>query len=688
MLTDDAIPSPVARLPLWVKLPLLAAVVFSLGYLCIVVPRDHGQAAPIWFANAVVLACLLRSRFVHWPWLIATAWAASMTADIVSGNGPRTAAMLSACNMLEYTSCALVLRRLVGPGIDIGRPRDLMIFVIAAAAACALPALLAAGIVVRRSGADVLSTAFGWGLADAMGLLVLTPALLALTSDRRPDDAPDFRREGWTLVLIAMAASLVFLQSDLPMLFAAPPFLLLAAWRLGVSGAVIGLVIVGAIASLATMAGIGPMLMIEDRSSRLLVLQTFLAVSFFTSLPIASLRAAEARLIRSLRAAEEAAQAAARAKAEFLANMSHEIRTPLTAVLGFSSLLASRGDLPADAAGHADRIQSGGRALLATVNDILDFSKLEAGQADIRPEPCDIRRLIAEAVALLEGQAVAKRLTLEVEIDAATPPWVMLDGGRVRQILLNLVGNAVKFTEHGGVTARLTWREGRASLSVTDTGPGLTEEACSLLFRKFSQVDASSTRRHGGTGLGLAICKGLAEAMGGDISVESRPGEGSTFRVDLPCPVALTPELVTAAVIDEDQGALMADVRVLAVDDNPANRELISRMLGLLGASCTVAAGGEAGIEAARTAVFDVILMDLRMPGVDGRQAAEAIRTGGGPNDCTPILAFTADAADLTAGRPFDGVLDKPLTMAGLVGALQAALCDDLATREADHAAA
>jgi PAS domain S-box-containing protein len=392
---------------------------------------------------------------------------------------------------------------------------------------------------------------------------------------------------------------------------------------------------------------------------------------------ITSRKAMEADLV----AARAEAEAAAAAKAEFLANMSHEIRTPLTAVIGFSGLLAASTDLPPRAQEHVRRIQSGGRALLATVNDILDFSKLEAGQVEIRHEACNPAVVAREALELFEANAQAKGLTLTLDGEAPDSLW--LDPARLRQVLLNLIGNAVKFTDKGGVTVRLAWAYDRLRVGVIDTGEGISPENQALLFRKFSQVDASSTRRHGGTGLGLAICRGLAEAMGGKIGVDSTPGKGSTFWFELPAPVA---SAAGAAAAAEETAGDLPGLRILVADDNPANRNLAKALLEALGADCYLVADGRAAVQAAGQQAFDLILMDMRMPVLGGVEAARTIRAGGGPNDGVPILAFTAQRTGGALDPIFAGVVDKPIQLAALQAAILRAL-EEPPAGEASHAA-
>ena len=370
-----------------------------------------------------------------------------------------------------------------------------------------------------------------------------------------------------------------------------------------------------------------------------------------------------------LRQARADAEAAAAVKSEFLANMSHELRTPLTAVLGFTKLVEDQPELSDATRGYVERVSNAGKALRATVNDILDFSKLEAGQVDIKPRPMSPAGLARETIELFDAQARAKGLSLKMSGLEAVPPVVLADPDRLRQILLNLIGNAVKFTEQGGVEVQAAFDPAteRLSFSVVDTGPGMPADRVGYLFQRFSQVHGSSTRKYGGTGLGLAICKGLAEAMDGDIGVESREGEGSRFWFELPAPIVDHGE--EGASESDGQLTLPDNCRILIVDDNLANRELVRAILGPFGAEMTDAADGDEAISSAGEAPFDVILMDLRMPRVDGRAAAARIRQGG-LNARTPILAFSADASTLTVDDLFDGQIAKPLSTLGLIETL------------------
>ena len=370
--------------------------------------------------------------------------------------------------------------------------------------------------------------------------------------------------------------------------------------------------------------------------------------------------------------ARQRAEAAAAAKSAFLANMSHELRTPLTSIIGFSRLMGDRQDLPSEAKQHARRISDASEALLAIINDVLDFSKLEAGQVALELQPLSPRRLVDETVGLIAIQAAAKGLELKAEIDPNAPELVVGDVARIRQVLLNFLSNAVKFTAEGSVSVAISWRAtkrgGRLKLAVTDTGAGIARENVSRLFERFSQAEVSINRTHGGTGLGLAISKGIVELMGGRIGVDTKPGRGSTFWFELPVKQA-TASMIAAA----DQAPIdCPQLRVLIVDDTAVNRELVRLMLGPLGLETEEACGGAEGVTAAMARPFDLILMDVRMPGVDGLEATRVIRATSDLNRRTPILALTADvhpenaAACRAAGM--DDILAKPIVARELVG--------------------
>ena len=381
------------------------------------------------------------------------------------------------------------------------------------------------------------------------------------------------------------------------------------------------------------------------------------------------------------RAAIKAAEDATAVKGDFLANMSHELRTPLTSIIGFTDLMAAQSDLSQTTRDYLRRIDSAGRSLMCLVNDILDFSKLEAGQVAIRPEATDVEALCRDVLELFAPQIGAKDLSLDL---CVTPNALTaeIDPDRVRQILLNLVGNAVKFTTSGRIVLSVEWDGalGRLQGSVSDTGPGMSPDQAAGLFQRFSQIDGSATRRAGGTGLGLAICKGLCEAMGGAIGVESRLGEGSRFFFEIEAGrIVATHSLAPSkpAAATGLVGVRLSGVEILVADDHSANRELARLFLTGFGGEVTLAEDGRAAVDLAAARKFDLILMDYRMPGMDGQQALHAIRSGGASKDA-PVIAYTADAhaedARSWRAKGFQGVVNKPLSSSELVMSVMAAL--------------
>ncbi len=381
------------------------------------------------------------------------------------------------------------------------------------------------------------------------------------------------------------------------------------------------------------------------------------------------------------------AEAATVAKSEFLANMSHEIRTPLTGIIGFAGLLEELPHLPTKAKTFANRIVTASQTLLSVVNDVLDFSKIEAGQIELDPQPFEPEACLRETVELVQAQARNRGLTLRVEVRGELPAMVLADSSRLRQVLLNLLSNAIKFTAQGNVTVGVSYlaaNGGCLRIAVTDTGVGIPAAQTDRLFQRFSQVDGSISRQYGGTGLGLAICRGLAESMGGAIGVESKEGRGSTFWFTVAAPVA---ELAAPAIIEAAEAWHSAPARILVVDDVAVNRELVSAMLGSFGHSLTEAGGGAEAVELALHTPFDLILMDLQMPGMDGLAATRAIRAGSEANGSTPIVALSANVLpthlDACREAGMDDHIGKPIDPADLLTkvALWTATPADAATR-------
>ena len=391
-------------------------------------------------------------------------------------------------------------------------------------------------------------------------------------------------------------------------------------------------------------------------------------------------------LVRAKTEAEEANHL----KSEFLANMSHEMRTPMNGVLGMSELLRTT-PLTREQQEYVEAIHGSASSLLVVINDILDISRIEAGKLDLNSEPADLRRIVSGVVALLKPKAADHGLRLEWHLEDGTPEQLVCDAGRVRQVLLNLVGNAVKFTEQGAVTLRVgRFQEDSGPeirFTVQDTGIGIPEHLQSRLFRPFVQADGSTTRKYGGSGLGLSISSQLVVLMGGKIGMSSRVGEGSTFwfhlpyeacgAVEAPCPdsteaVPATIESLIAAPISPESApgkiCPSGPAAILVVDDNLVNLQVMKAYLKKLGCTCLTARNGREAVDVLAGREVSAVFMDCQMPVMDGFEATAEIRRHEGDDRRTRIIAMTASALPedrekcLAAGM--DDYLSKPVTMA------------------------
>ncbi|WP_421736673.1 ATP-binding protein [Caulobacter sp.] len=400
------------------------------------------------------------------------------------------------------------------------------------------------------------------------------------------------------------------------------------------------------------------------------------------------LRGAMAELVK----ARDDANTANVLKSHFLANMSHEIRTPLNGVLAMAEVMAMDDLKPAQRE-RLSVIRESGGLLLAVLNDVLDLSKIEAGRLDLDVEDFDLASLAMSLRDSFSAQAREKGLAFEVAVAPEAQGVWRGDVDRLRQILVNLISNALKFTLHGAVAVRFASAEDGSGLriDVADTGIGISAEMRPRLFDKFVQADSSTTRQFGGSGLGLAICRELAALMGGGIAVQSREGQGSTFTVVLAMPRGSEAGSPTGEAADGDQAVVIAAprLRVLAADDNPTNQKVIAAVLAPLGAEVEMVADGAACIEAWKRGGYDIILMDIHMPVMDGVEAASAIRAleAAEGRSRTPIVAVTANALAhqvegyLAAGM--DGHVAKPIEVTKLYAAIEAAVA---AARLADAA--
>ena len=383
----------------------------------------------------------------------------------------------------------------------------------------------------------------------------------------------------------------------------------------------------------------------------------------------------EAELL--LERAREAAEESAREKAGFLATMSHEIRTPLNAVLGLTDLLLLT-DLDEEQREYLETSERSGQHLLALVNDILDYSALEAGRLERSEEPFSPTTLVTEVVEMFRGDADKRGIELRLDLDGPLPPLVAGDPTQVRQVLVNLVGNALKFTEEGSVAVHVRQEPGVGEddvrpllVTIRDTGIGVPRWQIPLLFRSFSRGDVSTTRRFGGTGLGLAICRRLVEGMGGGIELTSEVGEGTCVQVVLPLP-ALDGELpaTTAAAVGERD---LSHLRVLVAEDDPVNQTVVTAMLARWGIVPDLAGNGQLAVEACREAAYDLVLMDVQMPVMDGLTAVAHVRASH-VGEQPWIVALTANALRGDRERFLEAGMDDYISKPVSIDALRSAL--------------
>lgn len=665
--------------------------------------------ATIWLANGVLVAALLQLHRRPAMMVLTACFTIDLLANHLRGDAGLFLWVNGLLNVGFSVGAAVLARRVCGAALDLRRPRRLLRFALLAA----LPAaILAAGL---GMGLHAFVAPLPWAIwafhtqhyvmMEVLGLLLVTPILLLLARRHRFRDlARTPRLQALALVVLMLGVTAgVFWQNHAPIGFLVFPPMMLIALRLPPAWAAGSLIAMAAVSGLATLTGHGPVHLarlaelpglesVPPMVRRLGGYNLFLLAMIVTVLPVSTLMTERRRLMARLHArtlaaqeARRAAEHAAAARSRFLAMMSHEMRTPLNGVAGFADLLAARPGLDAEAVRQARQIRQSSDGLLRLVEDILDFAR---GDAPVEPEPLDLGAVVEEAVR--PGRAAAEAKGLSLAVEDRLPPRSRFNADRraLRQALQPLVANAVKFTSRGAVTVRLERTAEGVAVRVADTGCGIAPDHHAALFEAFSQADASTTRVHAGVGLGLALAARHVRRMGGAIEVESRPGEGSVFTLHLPLsraadvPAEPAPAAPPAAepVALQDQPARAP--RVLVVDDHPVNRELARVMLQVSGCEVIEACDGQEAVEAAAEP-FDLVLMDVRMPRMDGLEATRRIRGLGGPAGVQPIVAMTADAMPEDVARcraaGMNDHLAKPISQAALFAMVSRALAGEFA---------
>jgi signal transduction histidine kinase/CheY-like chemotaxis protein len=503
--------------------------------------------------------------------------------------------------------------------------------------------------------------------------------------------APDAIIPAWRRVAVAITpflTSVVFGALSLP-LFASHQRFAPTLGGMLLAGALINVIVINVSLRSATLSAAAPhvfYLLIAPLVAKAVNPDAPLANALWLGalLLIASVAVASRTLGAALKAEADAKEEAERrrheaeeavaAKSAFVAMISHELRTPISAILAGAARLHSEVS-DASSKVHAQLIGDAGGLMRALLNDLLDFSRLEAGRMAVEKAPFNLRQTLSDTLRLWRLEVAKKGLRLRVQGAANLPRWVAGDGMRLRQVLGNLLSNAIKFTPSGVITVRLGCVSDdlthRLTVAVIDTGPGIASTLLPRLFTPFDQLSASVVRQHGGSGLGLAISREFARLMGGDLTADSVLGEGATFTFSFVVEQALAPQA-------GEEGPSIAGARVLVVDDHVVNRRAIELVLQPFGVDATLAESGEEALDLLKTEVFEAVLMDVYMPGMDGRDATRALRGGSGPNRDTPVIAVTASAtpkdweACLAAGM--NAHVAKPIDPLELYSALSQVL--------------
>jgi signal transduction histidine kinase/CheY-like chemotaxis protein len=657
----------------------------------------------IWLPTGIAAGLLFRWGLGLWP----AVTIGIFLVEVLGHGAPATAAGVAVTGTLGTAATALLLHRFgLKPALD--EPRDVVGLVAAAAAGMLVTAsggvfwLWLAGTIPA---AAVPETWGVWWRGDFAGVMLAAPFVISASRDTLG------RLGRWrtevVLFVAAFAVTIWFVNVYSGMLgepIGPVVFVIWAAMRFGILAGSLTVLACSLACAVAVAFGLGSF---GSESATLFSLWAYMVAWALISLAISVIRAAGDRdreslrasvqqlrdtttelvagraeqeaTIRSLERSEREAERASRVKTQFLANMSHELRTPVAAMLGFAEMLETSGGDASERATALEGIRRNGTHLLRLVDDVLDISKIESGRIDLFPEPCSPAGLVEDVMAATAGYAASRGVPLARRIDDTLPAACALDPTRMRQVLTNLVNNAIRFSDPG---SPVTFHAGTDAagrnlvFAVIDLGVGISAENQRKLFQPFSQVDESMTRRYGGTGLGLCLAARFVEAMGGAVAVESREGAGATFTVTVPVREPADHAPTTGRGEAAVKGGSSASAspqrgRVLLVEDSPEMRHILAYHLGQAGFGVDVAKDGRAGVAAAQDGHHDLILMDIQMPHMDGYEATRVLRAAG---VATPIIALTAHASvvdrDLCRARGFTDYLAKPCSNRDLLDAI------------------
>ncbi|MBC2601324.1 MASE1 domain-containing protein [Puniceicoccus vermicola] len=686
------------------KLIGLTGLYFLSGQIGWLFPDAFYTITPLWLPGGVGLVFLYFLGYRYFPAI----WIGLFVLNLFHGNMGHGFAALTATGTTLATLTAVVLLRNRDFHSSLNRVRDLFPLIYSVIILSSLSALTGALGVFNFTDSDelvffeVFST---WWVGEAIGGLII--GSLGFVWWGNPQFGRQRRLELASLIVGVIGISVLCFYNDnadpverFQFSFIVFPSLVWAALRFGPHGTTLVTLLITVIALLGTVQDYG-LFSFASPSQRLFLLQSYLAVISLTGLVLSSssteqseneeaLRIANDSLEDSVRSFSETAREARKAnqkKSEFLALMSHELRNPLNGVVGFTSLLMNT-DLTRAQRDHIRMIHSSGETLLGMIDEILDFNRIETNRPELDETPFSMRRLVGEVADTFRFHSDRKSVALELDYPENLSDFVIGDHQRIRQVLNNLVGNAVKFTDEGSVVIRVSeekipGKDGslKMKIAVVDTGIGIEKEEADRLFAPFSQANQTIAGRFGGTGLGLVISKNLSDVLGASITLESEPGEGSTFFFTVPLIETSSSEVLAKEEQEHSEYPMerfpsLPAQRILIAEDNSTNQRVVQQLLDRLGHASRVARDGREALDLLKKERFDVVLLDIRMPGIDGYAVARAVREGKCGLDLRslPIVAVTAHAMaedkEKTREAGMNGHLTKPFDLEKLAKVL------------------